>query len=322
MKNFGKKPIFEIPAKTVINFDSAFKDKLLCDGIAFSTGSACYYSCSFCYVPQLMIKDKRIKDIADKTNTKFEDFAIRRGNALNVMRNQLFDNKGKARFTDPNDNRVAYSSPLVDVAASVELAKETIEACKLILNNTFWQIRLLSKSNLLPMIAHELGDFKERVIYGVSTGTLNDKLAKSFEEGTPLVSKRIASLHKLQDEGFRTFGMVCPSLPQNSYDDFSKEILAAIRADKCEHVWAEVINVRGESMIRTCKALTDAGFVNEANMLKNVSTDSVLWEQYARDTYLSHAKYCNNLRFLQYVTKDSLTFWDKKPGAVLLGTAK
>lgn len=35
------KPVIEIAARTIINFKSAFKEKLLCDGPTFSTGTAC-----------------------------------------------------------------------------------------------------------------------------------------------------------------------------------------------------------------------------------------------------------------------------------------
>ena len=124
-----------------------------------------------------------------------------------------------------------YASPLVDVAANMDLVRETIEACKLILENTNWQIRLLSKSNLLPKIAQAIAELdpipkwsddfskfgfppgkivtaKERMIFGVSTGTFNDGLAKVFEQGCPLPSKRLESLYWLQDHGFRTFGMI------------------------------------------------------------------------------------------------------------------
>ena len=102
------------------------------------------------------------------------------------------------------------------------------------------------------------------MIYGVSTGTLDDNLARSFEQGTPLPSKRVASLHWLQNNGYRTFGMICPSLPQHEYDGFAREIRDAICAEKCEHVWAEVINVRGDSMTRTIAALRAGGNVREA----------------------------------------------------------
>jgi DNA repair photolyase len=227
----------------------------------------------------------------------------------------------------PEDRRVIYSSPLVDVAANMDLVKESIEACRAICELTNWDIRLLSKSNLLPKIAEALKDFKERLIFGVSTGTLDDDLAVAFEEGTPKVSKRIQSLHWLQDHGFRTFGMICPSLPlakQTDYLVFAENCAKALRAEKCEHVWAEVINVRGESMLRTCAALRAAGFIEEAARLERVSADKEAWEEYARQTFEGHASVYQNepgkLRFLQYTNKASRPYWSSQQaaGAVLL----
>jgi DNA repair photolyase len=335
------KPVHNVPAKSVINFTSAFSHKLLCDGLTFSTGSACAYSCSFCYVEDLMRKNPHWQGyISQKPDAKFEDVVIRREGAIEAMRQQLVS-YGKPRFKNPDDRRVIFASPLVDVAANMDLVKETVEACKVILELTNWQIRLLSKSNLLPKVAQELDTWwstqaertesapHRRIIYGVSTGTLNDGLAHAIEIGTPLVSKRIQSLHWLQDNGFRTYGMVCPSLPQTDYKKFSIEMLSAIRADRCEHVWGEVINARGESFTRTHAALVAAGFHDEAASFARVSNDPVAWEQYARSTFEAEAQCLAGtfgpdklpkLRFLQYVTKESRTWWLNrvKDGAILL----
>jgi len=325
------KPVYQVPAKSVINWESGFRHKLLCDGPTFSTGSACAYSCSFCYVPDIMAKSPHMKGV----NEKFEDIVIRRQGSLEALKQQLASKKGRALA---EQKLVIYASPLVDVAANMDLVRETIEICKEILASTAWDIRLLSKSNLLPKIAQGLsaadsgcytsdwtckGD-KARVIYGVSTGTLDDQLAKAFEEGTPLVSKRIQSLHWLQDNGYRTFGMVCPSLPQKDYNIFSQSMMAAIRADRCEHIWAEVINLRGESFTRTIKALVLAGYEWEADQLRLVSTHKNLWEQYARQTFFNHELAIKDsstkLRFLQYVTKETRPYWERLSncGAVLL----
>lgn len=278
---------------------------------------------------------------------RHEDIVIRREDAVGIVREQLTDALGMAKFLDRNDRRVIYSSPAVDVAGNMELVREMVEICKVILVLTNWQIRLLSKSNLLPKVAQGLDELwaasditvpswhkghpKQRVIYGVSTGTLNDPLAKAFEQGTPLVSKRIESLHWLQDSGYRTFGMICPSLPQVDYDAFAGEMAAAIRAEKCEHVWAEVINARGESFTRTHAALKDGGFHLEAAQLKVVSTNALAWEKYARETFEAHARIYGmvkrgdgasepKLRFLQYVTKGTRDWWatQEERGAVLL----
>jgi len=331
----GGKPVFTVPSKQIINFDSGFKHKLLCDGPTFSAGTFCVYGCSFCFVPSQMRKQQPWLAAHGVTGNP-EDIVVRRENAVDIVRRQLTDAKGRPRFGDPADRRVIYASPLVDVAGNMELVRETVEICKVILTLTNWQIRLLSKSNLLPKIAIALNQWDDteqrgsincpsRIIYGVSTGTLDDKLARAFEQGTALPSKRIESIRWLQDNGFRTFGMVCPSLPQDHYAKFAADMAAALRYDRMEHVWAEVINARGESFQRTFKALVDAGFHHEADMLRNVSTDQdakLWWERYARATFEEHRRVCppDKLRFLQYVTNDTRAWWESQRsiGAVIL----
>lgn len=325
------KPVLEIPAKSVINLDSGFKPKLLCDGPTFTMGDACAYTCSFCYVPSVMnqrlVMLKREGAIAQET--KHLDVVIRRKFALELMRQQLTDKKGNPKYLSADDRRVIYASPLVDVAANMELVRETVEACLMILELTNWQIRLLSKSNLLPKVATMLCErvtmdlkVKSRMIFGVSTGTLNDGLAAAFEGGTARVSKRIESLHWLQDNGFRTYGMICPSLPHDDYQQFADEMYAAIRAEKCEHVWAEVINVRGESFDLTHKALLAAGYTAEAEWLSVVANSTVEWEAYNRRTFEAHADLYRpgRLRYLVYAKKADLPYWQSKvpQGAVLL----
>lgn len=329
------KPVFTVPAKTVVNFKSHFDRKLLCDGMTFTAGSGCVYRCAFCYVPDMQRKQQEWFKANGVTYPAEGHLGvvIRTREALDILRRQIMSKPEEFR----QRKQVIYSSPKVDVAGNMELVRETVEICKEILSLTNWDIRLLSKSNLLPKVAQGLEGFcasesaKKRIIYGVSTGTLDDKLAAAFEHGTPKVSKRIESLHWLQDNGFRTFGMICPSLPQwrpglseaGAYFEFAKDMAAAIRADRCEHVWAEVINVRGESFVRTEKALRDAGYGAMADELHRVSFSKSEWEAYARHTFLAHAAVPENqgkLRFLQYVTKDSRTWWEsmREKGAVVL----
>jgi len=317
------KPVFTVPAKTVINFKSGFEHKKLCDGPTFSAGTACVYSCAFCYVPD-MFKKMAPALAAQGVVGKHEDIVIRRANAAAIAEAQLTDKHGHPKFLDVFDKRVIFSSPAVDVAGNMELVEETVYICKAILTKTNWQIRLLSKSNLLPEVAKRIPDFDQhRMIYGVSTGTLDDGLARVFEQGTPLVSKRIESLHWLQDHGHRTFGMICPSLPQSNYWRFAAEMSAAIRSEKCEHVWAEVINARGESFARTLAALRAGGYEAEAVQLETVGTDRMAWEHYARQTFAAHSLAytgTDKLRFLQYVTADTRGYWQSQEGsgAILL----
>ena len=331
----NRKPVLRRAAKTVLNTESdQFQEKLLCDGLVFNLGDACVFSCSFCYVgtSQRYLAPPLIKahNEANGTSLQFRDVVIRRGNALKLLRDQLLKKDGSRRFPDPADRRVVYSSTLVDVAANMDLLRETAEACNLILDHTSWDIRLLSKSHLLSKLVSDMlipERHHGRLILGFSTGTMDDRVAAAIEEGTALVSKRLKSLHWLQDRGIRTFGMICPSLPQDDYERFSREACNAIRVERCEHVWAEVINLRGESLTRTVNSLKQAGLQAEAERLQSVCCKggSDRWENYARETFLAHAKHvpATKLRFLQYVTEDSAGWWEghRDKGAVPLGKA-
>ncbi len=312
------KPVAYVPAKSVLNLESGFRHKLLCDGPTFTAGTACSFGCTYCYVPDMMRKSPHLVGI----EVKHHEIVIRREGAVEALRKQLMFANGKLRFNDPNDHRVCYASPLVDVAGNAELADETVAACKEILCFTNWHIRLLSKSVLIKTVAERLADSRDRFIFGVSTGTLDDNLSRSFEVGTSAVSARLKTLHWLQDNGFRTYGMICPSLPQRDYTAFARDMAQAIRADRCEHVWAECMNARGESFTRTFDALETAGYAWEAKRLREISNDSRDWENYSRATFEAHVPFYRpgQLRFLQYVTKDTKAWWQarEEQGAILL----
>ena len=316
------KPVVFIPG-TIVNLRSKFKEKGLCDGPTFSTGTACVYRCAFCYVESYQVTNPQVQQAMVDTGKEFQDLVIRRSQAVESLRTALVQPNGKPKFAG-GAKKVIYASPTVDVAATVELAKETLECCLAICQLTNWDIRLLSKSNLLPIIAKGLPtEFKHRVIFGVSTGTFNDKIAAAFEEGTALVSKRLESLYWLQDQGYRTFGMVCPSLPQSDYLAFAQEAAAKVRTAYCEHTWAEALNVRGDSMIKTCARLQKAGFVQEAARVREISLDRQVWEDYARATFQAQVQVfpIGKYSFLQYINTDNQAWWlaQKDKGARLLG---
>ena len=243
-------------------------------------------------------------------------------------------------------------SPLVDIAATNELAREAVDMCELILRLTAFIIRLLSKSPLLAnVIAQELSrrfpdqetGAKRRVIFGLSIGTLNDKVAAAIEPHVPSPMKRLEALHWLQENGFRTFGMACPILPQRdkaAYKMYAEQLMQAMRAERCEAIWAEAVNFRAggkqttsgeqrqrDSFSATHSALVQAGCTSEAELFDNVARDPDAWELYCRSLFeaLAAAAPPGKLRFLQYPRNFASIqdYWDAQQsrGAILLGGA-
>ncbi len=317
------KPFFCVPTRKVISEGSQFQHKKLCDGRTFTLGWTCGFSCQFCYVKTILCRHAGIARILKESGLAFQDVVVEKEDPLPVLTRQLVGKNGQRKFPDPKDRQVVFSSPMIDVAANRKTALLTVEACRIILDQTAWTIRLLSKSAGLKLIAEGLSEYRERVIYGLSTGTLADNLARAFELGASSPSARVRTLRWLQDNGYRTFGMICPSLPQEDYASFSSELAEAIRADRCEHVWAEVLNVRGKSMERTCTSLRARGFEKEAVRVEQLQDDPAVWETNARQTFLAHARTIppEKLRFLQYVGAGQREWWaaQKPNGAILLG---
>jgi hypothetical protein len=114
----------------------------------------------------------------------------------------------------------------------------------------------------------------------------------------------------------RTFGLIWPSLPKDDYDHFSRDICEAILVNRCEHIWAEALNVRGKSFKRTLAGLHTAGFEDNAMALSKVMVPGKksAWEDYARATFEAHTRNIprGKLRFLQYVTDDTKAWWSER----------
>ena len=329
-----RKPV--IVTKTrILNLDSGFRHKHLCDGPTFSAGTACGYNCTYCFVGATIGTKPFVTSLLG--TSKFQDVVIRREDAPTRLRCELRAANGRLKYKGGEYEAaralgkpiVCYGSPLVDIAASKELAAEATEMVHVLLEDTDWDVRLLSKSPLIKVIAQSLTDEqKHRVIFGVSTGTLDDEVARAIEPTCPSPSQRCEALRWLQDRDFRTFGMLCPILPQ-PLEQFIHKAIEAIRPEKCEHVWAEVLNVRGESMQQTIASLESKQFISAADELRAIcgSGKRNAWEDYARETFLALAKVIPRretgprLRFLQYVNKQSEAWWSERinEGAVLLG---
>ena len=376
------KPVY-IANTTPFNEHSGFVHKRLCDGPTFSAGTACAYSCRYCYVEGIVLKQQAVQDVLNESKKPFNEVVIRRNNPLKKLAIELTTEKSgsngencdaesllppeliekwgltgdssiSGRFPkfmgSKYENKVVFGSPLVDIAANNVLADETVELCEMFLRLTSFQLRLLSKSPLLQsIIAEKLHErlpdekngAKKRVIFGLSTGTLNDEVARVIEVHAPSPTARLEALRLLQDNGFRTYGMLCPILPQEDPVAYAKEAMEKIRAEKCEEIWAEPVNLRSGSKDKsankdeqgsfnaTLAALRKAKLTDQANRFEKVANDNKAWEDYSKKLFNalqaaaeSHSKGKTKLWWLHYPRdKGDIPSWEShtEQGALLLG---
>lgn len=138
-------------------------------------------------------------------------------------------------------------SQLTDAFSPLALSSGVTErAVRMVLDRTAFRIRVLTKGAVVgtDKWIRIFSDNPGRFVVGLSIGTLDNEWARKVEIGTSSPSARVEALHRLQDAGVPTFGMLCPVFPDVLRADGVDRLIAAIRPDKCETVWAEAYNDR------------------------------------------------------------------------------
>jgi len=313
-----KKHAFTYDGKTGIAESKEFKKKLLAD-LSCNIGCICEFGCTFCYVPTVTKKQKYVQAVLKKGHN-IDDFSLYRSkdNVLNTVKRDLIK-------IQPGDNREVIFCTTCDPCATEEHADITTSAIKLIMESSDLQVRVLSKSVLIMDIASELEGFRDRITYSLSTGTIRPEISACIEGNASPIEDRIKILKKLQADGFRTYGMLCPILP--SEIDKLDILIDEINPKVCEHVWAEAINVRGKSLVETREQLIECGLNEDAEAIGDVMGNKESWRNYSKELFLNlqtkmkKRELLHKFRFLQYVKKEPTKFkkfFENQEGAVCL----
>jgi DNA repair photolyase len=183
----------------------------------------------------------------------------------------------------------------------------TKNALELLLEKTSFRVRVLTKSAAVGC-SEWISFFarnRERFVVGLSIGTLDDSWAKSIEVGTSPPTARLRALHRLQDAGVPTFGMLCPAFPDLIESDGVGQLVDEIRPELVEHVWAEPFNDRANwKAVRA--GYSDASFGYEWFTRVYEQGQKREWSRYATDLYTQlrvraeRAGWLHKLRYLLY----------------------
>jgi DNA repair photolyase len=264
-------------------------------------------------------KQKPVQTVLENGHS-IDEFSLYRtkNNVLNCVERDL------DRF-QPGDNRQVFFCTTCDPCATEEQADITTSAIKLIMESSDLQVRVLSKSVLIMNIASELEGFRNRITYSLSTGTIRPEISACIEGNASPIEERIKTLKQLQDNGFRTYGMLCPILPSEM--DKLDILIDEINPKGCEYIWAEAINVRGKSLVATREQLIKCELTEDAEAIGNVMVDKKNWQNYSKELFLdlqSKMKkrgLLQKFRFLQYVKNEPAEFkkfFENQEGAVCL----
>jgi len=113
-------------------------------------------------------------------------------------------------------------------------------------------------------------------------------------------------MQQAHNRGLRTYGMLCPLLPELADSPAQiNELIKSMVDCGVEEIFAEAVNPRGRGLILTQQALEAAGFAAEATAVKNIRKRHN-WSDYVirliRNVQQSVREHydISKLRFLQY----------------------
>ncbi|QDT64777.1 radical SAM family protein [Calycomorphotria hydatis] len=272
----------------------------------------CEFNCSYCSSNSglhICFNKNTIEDavleqfgqVYDPQNT--DGLLIGFEDVVGALREELNDRKQK-----PGTGKTLVYSQLTDgFAPKLVKSGVTRGILDLLIEKTNYRIRVLTKSKVVGNNnwTQYFAKHASRFIVGLSIGTLDDKLARRIEGGTSSPAARLKSLHRLQDVGVPTYGMLCPVFPSVLETDELGHLVAAVRPDYCEHVWAEPYNDRSNwRYVR--EALHRGSFLYDWISRVYEEGDEHLWSQYATNLYcrlLEKGKadgWSEKLRYLLY----------------------
>ena len=169
-------------------------------------------------------------------------------------------------------------------AVAEGLTRRTLDK---VLDRTSFRIRVLTKSAVVgsPAWVDYFKAHPGRFVVGLSIGTLDDNWARKVEIGTSSPTARVKALHRLQDAGVPTFGMLCPIFPDALAGNGVERLVEAIRPDRCETVWSEPYNDRANWRAVAAGYRETSPERKVLSMLFEGPTARNYWSDYARALY-------------------------------------
>lgn len=200
---------------------------------------------------------------------------------------------------------------------------------ELLLAKTEYRIRVLTKNAVVSRKdwLRFFADHADRFVVGLSVGTLDGEFAHSMERRTSSPKARLKALHRLQDAGVPTYGMLCPVFPQVLGSSELEELIEQTRPELCEHVWAEPYNERHNwEHVRECYKKNPSMWDWMTRVFGDRDTES--WSRYAKELYVrihNHAvlnrwSWSDKLRYLLYeadITSDDAESFRNLDGVLL-----
>jgi len=226
---------------------------------SFNTAVGCAHACRFCYVPEVSTNRMAAKlaehGVAD-TDAEWGDYVgVREWNEQAFLNSLRRADGTPPHELKPDGNRAVMFSTTTDPyqvlrgELGVRHSALVRRALQQIRDRSSLNVRILTRSPLARLDFDLMRSFGNRLLFGMSLPTLNDRLARIYEPHAPGPMQRLLCLAAAKDAGLNVFVAMAPTYPECDAADMA-QTLDAIAPLKPVTVFHEPINIRAENVAR------------------------------------------------------------------------
>lgn len=303
MTNLEKIDMWSRPATVEPN---NFKFKSLSNwSVNISVG--CSHGCRFCYVPETStnkqaesLKNYGVQD----PDAEWGDYSLLRtwdADKFHASLNKAAKTPDKdlkrdgnraimyCTTTDPYQTfKASFAARTTELMSRAEqMVRNSLE---IIRDDSDLNVRILTRSPLAKRHFDLFKSFGDRLVFGMSLPTMNDKLCRVYEPNAPGPNARLKMLQEARGAGLNVFVAMASTYPECDENDL-RETLKCIKQVEPITLYHEPINIRADNVAR----IKGYGEVEQVAMKTDLLAQDDSWFGYALGQLLQIQKLATEL---------------------------
>ena len=264
---------------------------------SFNTAVGCTHGCRFCYVPRIAEKQESLLKQygVEDPDSEWGQYSLLRiwdadkfytslNNAIKTGPAKLMPDGNRAiMFCSTTDPYQMFKAGSPEKSKTLMTRSEQMvrNALEIIRDHSNLNVRILTRSPLAKKHFELFKSFGNRLMFGMSLPTLNDKLARVYEPDAPGPRVRYQTLTEAKKFGLNVYVAMAPTYPECDEADLEKTLIE-IKALEPKTLFHEPINIRAENVARISAHAKADGLTMKTEVFQDRNT----WRRYALEQLL------------------------------------
>lgn len=253
----------------------------------------CGHGCSFCYVPEVSVVKQKSLLRGYGVESPAEEWGrytlVRPWDRTSFLSDVLKAEGTPLTELNRDGNRaVMYSSTTDPYQVLKGLSGEDLKMMRAVADNarrkslemirdhSTLNVRILTRSPLAREDFELMRSFGDRLMFGVSLPTLDEKVSRIYEPDAPGPQQRLQLLEDAHAAGIATFVAVAPVFPQSNCEDLVT-LFKKVEKAQPHTIFMEPVNIRLKVAERIEASAKKLGMENDVSPFR----DSQVWADYA-----------------------------------------